>query len=118
MRLASAAALVLALAALPTPAEAENELPDGVTELFVCSHVYSLRSEEALEAGDEGGATEFFHMGDALLVQGQNTLLEAGYTAEQVDNIDANFALTTGFNYGAGEGENMLASCLAAWDSP
>jgi hypothetical protein len=117
MRLASAAALVLAAAAA-SPALAENDLPDGVAELFVCSHVYAMKSEEATEAGDEASSLEFFNMGDALLVQAQNTLLDAGYTAEQVDDIDMNLALTTGFNYGAGEGEAMLANCLAAWDSP
>jgi hypothetical protein len=118
MRLASVAALVIAAAAASTiPAVAENDLPSGVAELLVCSHVYSMKSEEATTAGDEAASLEFFNMGDALLVQAQNTLLESGYTADQIDDIDMNFALTTGFNY-ASDQENMLATCLAAWDSP
>jgi hypothetical protein len=118
MRLASVAALVIAAAAASTiPAVAENDLPSGVAELLVCSHVYSMKSEEATAAGDEAASLELFNMGDALLVQAQNTLLEAGYTADQIDDIDMNFALTTGFNY-ASDQEKMLATCLAAWDSP
>lgn len=115
MRLLIAIGLV---AATIVPAAAQNELPDGVDQLMTCAHVYSMRSQEAAEAGDAGAQAEFFNMGDALLWQAKSTLEAAGYTAEQVNDVDMNYALTTGFNYGAGMADEMLATCLAAWDSP
>jgi hypothetical protein len=108
---------VTALALLTVPAAAQNDLPEGVEQLMTCGHVYSLRSTDAKDAGDEGVATEFFNMGDALLWQARTTLEGAGYTAEQIQDIEMNSALINGFSYGA-DGESMLATCLAAWDSP
>jgi hypothetical protein len=115
MRLILAAA---ALALLTVPVAAQTDLPEGVEQLMTCGHVYSMRSTDAKEAGDEGTATEFFNMSDALIWQARATLESSGYTADQIEDVDMNFALTTGFNYGAGMGEQMLADCLAAWDSP
>jgi hypothetical protein len=110
--------LAASLALLAAPAFAANDLPEGVEQLMTCGHVYAMRSTEMKEAGDEGTATEFFNMSDALIWQAKTTLEGAGYTAEQINDVDMNFALTTGFNYGAGMGEQMLADCLASWDSP
>jgi hypothetical protein len=115
MRLMLAALLV---AAAIVPAAAANDLPDGVAELLTCGHTYSLKSQDAAEAGDPDTEAEFFNMGDALLWQARSMLEAAGYSAQQIDDIDMNNALTTGFNYGAGMGEEMLQTCLAAWDSP
>jgi hypothetical protein len=110
--------LVPFLAVVATPVFAANDLPEGVEPTLVCAHVYSLRSDDAREAGDEGAATEFFHMGDTLSWQAKGSLESAGYTAEQIDSIDMNIAMMTGFNYGAGMAEELLANCLAQWDSP
>ena len=115
MRLLMAVSLV---AATIVPASAQNELPEGVDQLMTCAHVYSLKSEDAAAAGDEGAKTEFFHVGDALLGQAKLTLESAGYSADEIENVDMNYALTTGFNYGASMGEEMLADCLAAADTP
>jgi hypothetical protein len=101
-----------------TPALAANDMPEGVEPMLVCAHVYSLKSADAQEAGDEGAATEFFNMGDALSWQAKGSLESAGYTAKQIDNIDMNIAMMTGFNYGAGMAEELLANCLASSDSP
>lgn len=100
------------------PAAAQSTLPDGVEPLLTCGNVYSMHSRDAKEAGDEGGATEFFNRGDALMWQARSMLEAAGYTAESIENVVMTSALTTGFRYGAGEGEAMLAECLAAEDSP
>jgi|SRR5690606_8048599 hypothetical protein len=115
MRLMLAAALVAASA---VPAAAQNELPEGIDELMTCRHAYSMRSADAQEAGDEATATELFNMSDALYWQARAVLESAGYSADEIDNVDMNYALVTGFSYGAGMGEDMLAECLAAWDSP
>ena len=85
---------------------------------MTCATVYSMRSDEAEEAGDPDSALEFFHMGDALRWQARSTLEAEGYSPGLVEDVEMNFALMTGFNYGAGMGEQMLADCLAAWDSP
>lgn len=114
MRLVAA---ILVLAAC-LPAQAASDLPDGVEQLLTCGHVYSLRGDDARQSGDDGAAFEFSNMGQALLGQARTTLEGAGYDSGQIDDIDANAALMTGFNYGAGMGEEMLAGCLAAWDSP
>ena len=116
MRLRLAAALAVAVFAVP--ARAQDDLPEGVEALLTCATVYSMRSDEAREGGDEGTATEFSHMGDAVRWQAVATLEGAGYSAEAIEDVEMNFALMTGFNYGAGMGEQMLADCLAAWDSP
>ncbi|HHY48799.1 MAG TPA: hypothetical protein GYA10_03535 [Alphaproteobacteria bacterium] len=110
--LSTAAAALLAVSALA------DDLPEGVGQTLTCGHVYSLRSEELRQAGDDGGATELSYMSDALLQQARVLLEGSGYTAAEIDDIDMSHALTTGFNYGAGMGEQMLADCLAAWDSP
>lgn len=115
MRLTIFCAVLLATAA---PAVAQSDLPEGVEQLMACAHTYSMRSDDAREAGDEGAATEFYNMGDALLWQARSILEAAGYDAQQVEDVEMNSALVTGFNYGAGMGEEMLADCLAAWDSP
>jgi hypothetical protein len=57
-------------------------------------------------------------MGDALIWEARTSLEVAGYSPEQIENIDQNYALTTGFNYGAGMADEMLETCLSAWDSP
>jgi hypothetical protein len=115
MRLILAAVL---LASATLPAAAANDLPDGVEQLLTCGHVYSMKSQDAKDAGDSGAETEFFNMGDALRWQARAKLEEAGYNPQQIDDIDSNYALMTGFNYGAGMGEEMLSDCLAAADSP
>jgi hypothetical protein len=115
MRLLLAAGLVAATVA---PVLAANDLPEGVEQLMTCGHVYSMKSDDAAQAGDAGAQAEFFNMSDALLWQARSAMEAAGYTAVQINDVDMNFALTTGFNYGAGMGEQMLADCLAAWDSP
>jgi hypothetical protein len=106
------------LLAATAPALAANDLPEGVEQLLTCAHTYSMRSDELSEAGDADGALELYNMGDALLWQARTSLEAAGYSPEQVDNIDMNSALMTGFNYGAGMGEEMLETCFMAWDSP
>ena len=53
-----------------------------------------------------------------MLWQARSTLESAGYTAAEIDTLDMNHALTTGFNHGAGMSEQMLSDCLAASDSP
>lgn len=119
MRIVLAAAVAAVIGAgFILPAAAADDLPEGVEQLMTCATVYSIRSDEADEAGDADSALEFFHMGDALLWQARSTLEAEGYTAQQVEDVEMNFALMTGFNYGAGMGEEMLADCLAAWDSP
>lgn len=110
--------LVSTLLLTAAPALAANDLPEGVEPMFVCASVYSMKSDDLREAGDEGAATEFFHMSDAVRWQAVGTLEAAGYTAEQIENVEMNMAMMTGFNYGAGMGEELLANCLAAWDSP
>ena len=67
---------------------------------------------------DEGGATEFFNRGDALIWQARSVMEGAGFAADRIENAVMTSALTTGFRYGAGEAEDMLAECLAAEDSP
>ena len=113
-------ALSLAVLALfvVSPAFAQSDLPEGVERLVTCSTVYSPKSEDAKAAGDEGGATEFFHRGDALIWQARSTMESAGMAPDAIENVEMNFALTVGFRYGAGEAETMLAECLAAEDSP
>ena len=100
------------------PAIAQSTLPDGVEPLLTCGNVYSLKSDDAKEQGDEDTATEFFYRGDALIWQARSMLEAAGYDANRVENVVMTSVLTTSFRYGAGEGEAMLADCLAAEDSP
>ena len=100
------------------PALAQSTLPDGVEQLLTCGNVYSMHSEDAKAAGDEGGATEFFNRGDALIWQARSVMEGAGFAADRIENAVMTSALTTGFRYGAGEAEAMLAECLAAEDSP
>ena len=107
----------LLLLAVP-PALAQSDLPEGVAQLVTCSTVYSMRSDEAKTAGDEGTATEFFHMSEALLGQARAVMESAGYSAADIEDVEMNNALVTGFRYGAGEAEAMLAECLAAADTP
>lgn len=113
-------ALLLAPFALlfALPAAAQSTLPEGVEQLLTCGNVYSMTSEDAKDAGDEGGATEFFNRGDALIWQARSVMEGAGFDAERIENAVMTSALTTGFRYGAGEAETMLAECLAAEDSP
>jgi hypothetical protein len=101
-----------------TPASAQSALPEGVAQLVTCSNVYSMHSDDAKTAGDEGTATEFFHLSDALLGQARAVMESAGYTASDIEDVEMNNALVTGFRYGAGEAETMLAECLAAADAP
>lgn len=115
MRALSLAVLALLIA---QPAMAQSDLPDGVEQLMTCSTVYSMKSDEEREAGDEGNAIEFFHRGDAMLWQARTTMEAAGMTPGDIQNVEMNFALIVGFRYGAGEDETMLAECLAAEDSP
>ena len=115
MRALSLAVLVLAAA---TPALAQSGLPDGVEPLLTCANVYSMKSEEATTAGDTGGATEFFNRGDALVWRARSLMEGAGLSPADIENAEMNSALVTGFRYGAGEAETMLAECLAAEDSP
>jgi hypothetical protein len=105
------------LLVISAPAFADD-LPPGVDSLLTCGHVYSMKSEDAKAAGDEGGATEFFHMGDNLIWQARTTLEGAGYAADAVENVVMNNSLITGFRYGAGEADTMFEECLAAADSP
>lgn len=105
------------LLAVP-PALAQSTLPEGVERLVTCANVYSMHSEDAKTAGDEGTATEFFYMSEALLGQARAVLESAGYSPDGIENVEMTSALTTGFRYGAGEAETMLAECLAAADSP
>lgn len=114
-RIVTAACAVLFLTA---PASAEGEaLSDEIARLLECGHVYSLRSGEVTEAGDEDAALEFFHMGDALLAQARDAMAAAGLSPQEIEDADLNWAMMAGFTY-AGEGEDMLAGCLAEWDSP
>jgi hypothetical protein len=111
------------LVALPVllllqPAQAQSTLPEGVEQLLTCANVYSMKSDAAKEEGDDGAATEFFNMGDALVWQARAVLEAAGYTADRIENVEMNSALVTGFRYGAGEDQSMLDECLAAADSP
>src|SRR5690242_3857427 len=115
MRALSLAVLVLVAA---SPALAESTLPDGVEHLLTCSNVYSMKSDDAKTAGDEGGATEFFNRSDALVWQARSVMEGAGLSPADIENAEMTSALTTGFRYGAGEDETMLAECLAAEDSP
>jgi len=115
MRLLLAAGLAAAFA---LPAAAAEGLPEGVEQLMTCGHVYSIRSDEAAKAGDADTQAELFNMGDALIWQAKSSMEAAGFTAQEINDVDMNYALMTGFNYGAGMGEQMLADCLAAWDSP
>jgi hypothetical protein len=111
--------LVLALLCVSDPALAQSDpLPEGVEQLMTCSTVYSMKSDEARAAGDEGTATEMFHMGDNLLYLARSRMQTAGYTAQTITDVEMNYALMIGFRYGAGEGEAMLADCLAAEDTP
>lgn len=110
--------IILVATCLSFPAAAQESLPAGVERLLTCASVYSMRSDEAREAGDEDGATEFFNMGEALRWQAVATLEAAGYAADAVADVEMNFAQLAGFGHGAGGGEQMLADCLAAWDSP
>jgi hypothetical protein len=116
MRLLSVAALLAALVALP--AAAAEGLPEGVEQLLTCGSVYSMRADEVAEAGDADSEAEFRNMGEALIWQAEATLAAAGFTAGEIEDAEMNSALLTGFNYGAGMGEELLADCLAAWDSP
>ena len=115
MRALSLAVLTLLVV---QPVLAQSELPEGVEHLLTCATAYSLKSGEAKDAGDEGGATEFFNRGDALTWQARSTMEAAGMAPDAIQDVEMNFALTAGFRYGAGEGETMLAECLAAEDSP
>lgn len=114
------AVLVLAVlcAAGPALAQSDTALPEGVDQLVTCSTVYSMKSDDARAAGDEGTATEMFHMGDNLLFLARSRLEAAGYTAQAITDIEMNYALMIGFRYGAGEDEAMLAECRAAEDTP
>jgi hypothetical protein len=112
------ALLFLPLPFLASPALADSHLPEGVQQLLTCATVYSLRSDDAREAGDEGTATEFFNMGDALVWQARAVMESAGYAPDAIENAEMNSALITGLRYGGGEGEAMLDECLAAADSP
>ena len=113
-------ALLLALPILfvAQPAFADSHLPEGVQQLLTCATVYSMRSDDAKEAGDEGTATEFFNMGDALIWQARAMLESAGYAPDAIENAEMSSALITGLRYGAGEDQAMLDECLAAADSP
>jgi hypothetical protein len=115
MRAISLAVLAVLIA---TPALAQADLPEGVERLMTCGTVYSMQSDDAKAAGDEGGATEFFHRGDALIWQARSAMEAAGMAPDAIQNVEMNFALTVGFRYGAGEADAMLAECLAAEDSP
>ena len=115
MRALSLAVLVLVTA---TPAFAQSTLPDGVEPLLTCANVYSMKSQDAKTAGDDGGATEFFNRGDALVWQARSILAGAGLSPAAIEHAEMTSALTPGFRYGAGEAETMLAECLAAEDSP
>ena len=75
MRALSLAVLTLLVA---QPALGQSELPEGVEHLLTCATAYSLKSDEAKEAGDEGGATEFVTRGDALTWQARSTMEGAG----------------------------------------
>lgn len=114
MRLILAAAL---FAGFATVSMAADDLPEGVEQAISCSTVYSLHSDELREKGDEAGAAEFFNMGDALRGQAVAGMENAGFSADQVNDVEMNYALIIGFGYGS-DPETMLADCLAAWDSP
>ena len=115
MRALSLAVLVLVTA---TSAFAQSTLPDRVEPLLTCANVYSMKSQDAKTAGDDGGATEFFNRGDALVWQARSILEGAGLSPADIENAEMTSARTTGFRYGAGEAETMRAGCLAAEDSP
>jgi hypothetical protein len=110
--------LALLAALTVSPAFAQGGMPDGVERLMTCGTVYSMQSDDAKAAGNEGGATEFFHRGDALIGQARSTMEAAGMAPDAIQNVEMNFALKVGFRYGAGEADAMLAECLAAEDSP
>src|SRR5688572_12151883 len=82
--------LILTCAAffMPAAALAANDLPEGVEQLLTCGHVYAMRSDDAKEAGDEDAALEFYYMGDALIWEARTSLEVAGYSPEQIENID------------------------------
>lgn len=113
-----ATTLALFAVLFSTPGFAQSSLPDGVEQLLTCGTVYSLKSDDDKAAGDEGGATEFYHRGDALIWQARTTMETAGLAPDAVENAVMNAALTVGFRYGAGEAETLLAECLVAEDSP
>lgn len=95
-----------------------DDLPEGVDQLLTCGHVYSMKSEDAKALGDEGAATEFYHMGDNLIWMARGRMEAAGFAPDAVENVVMNTALTVGFRYGAGEDEALFTECLAAADSP
>lgn len=110
-------ALALALATI-SPSLAQVPIAPEIERMMSCGYVYSLRSKDAETAGDPDTAAEFFNRADNLLWLAREQLLQAGHDVSVVDDILSNSAVTTGLEYGFGNGETMLAQCLAEEDSP
>lgn len=90
---------------------AVDNLPEGAEELLGCGHVYSMKADDAKEAGDEGGATEMQGMSDAYMGRADILLAEAGLDEVERENVVMSTALIFGFRYGAGEGDDIIAAC-------
>lgn len=105
------AASVFALAFI-APVAAQ-EIPPAAEQALLCGHVFSLKSGDDTAAGDQGAATEFYYRGDELIWRARLTLEEAGFDMEAVQGAVDSSAMMTGFRYGAGEADALLAECLA-----
>lgn len=107
-----AAATLIIMTASLSPALAQDDLPEGVKQLLTCGHTFMLHSDDQKAKGDEGAATEFYYRGDELLWRARLTLEQAGYDATRIGNVVDTAALTTGFSYGGGAAETLLADCI------
>lgn len=114
MRWIGILAVLMAAGCLPSGAEEVSAVDQALT----CAHTFEMRAEDLRAEGDGDGALEIQNMSEALLAQATAMLEASGEPANAIEDRIANTALITGFRYGAGEDTDLIASCLASWDSP
>lgn len=108
--LALAALSLMQLTAAPAFAQ---DIPADAEHALSCSTIFSVKADDARDAGDGGTATELSYRSDELNARGVLILQGAGFTDADIENVLMNTAMKVGFLTGAGEPPYSDEECFA-----